>query len=198
VKKNAISILLVSLVLVLSPFALAAAEGGEHGDETPSTYFGIPAGVLKFVNLVVFLSLLIWVLKGPISKAFKDRGEKIRADLDEARRRQEKADSLAADIQARLDSIEKEVASIIERANVDGEKQKQEIIEGARAEAEKILTSARAEVDARVKLARQELITFAGELAATRAHQLLTDSMDDADRRKVFSESVDNLAETRS
>lgn len=196
-KKVVHIILFVSLVLLASPLAFAAG-GGEHGEETPATYFGIPAGILKFVNLVVFFGLLIWVLKGPISKAFKARGEKIKADLEEARVRQQKADSLAGDIQARLDSIEKEVASIIERAKVDGEKQKNEIIESAKTEAEKILASARGEVEARVKLARRELTEYAGELAADKAHEMLAASMGEADRRRVFAESVDSIAESKS
>ena len=111
-KKTTIALLFVGLLLLASPFA-TASEGSSH----PETYLGIPAGILKFVNVVVFIFFLGWLLKTPISNAFKARGEKIKADLDEARQRQEKADSLAADIQARLDSIEKEVASIIEPPN---------------------------------------------------------------------------------
>jgi len=198
VKKAAHIILFVGLVLLSSPMLFASAEGGEHAEEATATYFGIPGGILKFVNLIVFLGLLIWVLKGPISKAFQERGAQIRADLEEARVRQQKADSLAADIQARLDSIEKEVASILERAKVEGEKQKAEIIESAKVEAEKILVSARGEVEARVKLARQELTEYAGELAADKAHQMLVGSMTEADRRKVFAESVETLAESKS
>lgn len=197
-KKALHLILFVGLVLLPAPMLLASAGGGEHAEEAPATYFGIPGGILKFVNLIVFFALLIWVLKGPISKAFKERGDKIKAELEEARLRQQKADSLAADIQARLDSIEKEVAGILERAKVEGEKQKEEIIESAKAEAEKILTSARGEVEARVKLARQELTEYAGELAADKAHKMLVGSMGEADRRKVFAESVENLMESKS
>ena len=197
-KKSILVTLLVGLVLVLTPLAFAAGGGDEHGEEAAKTYFGIPGGILKFVNLVVFLSLLAWILKTPISNAFKARGDKIKADLEEARTRQQKADSLAADIQARLDSIEKEVESIMERAQVEGEKQKVEIIESAKAEAEKILASARGEVEARVKLARQELTEYAGELAADKAHRMIVSSMSDAHRRKVFAESVDSIVESKS
>ncbi len=195
-KKAAIFILLVGLVLFSSSLAFAA-ESGDHAEET-STYFGIPSGALKFLNLVVFLVFLGWVLKGPILSYFKERGEKIKADLEESRARQAKADSLAADIQARLDSIENEVASIIDRAKVDGEKQKNEIIAAAKGEAEKILASARGEIDSRVKVARQQLTEYAGELAAQKAHDMLVDAMSETDRRKVFNESVDSLVETNS
>lgn len=192
-KKNTITSLVfpLALTVVTAPVALAAGGGAEE-------YFGIPAWALKFVNLVLFVGLLVWLLKAPIAKAFRDRGHKISADLAEARKRQEKADKLAADIQARLDSIEKEVGAIIERAKVEGEKQKNEIIEGAKLEAEKILASARGEVEARVKLARRQLTEYAGELAAQKAHDMLASSMDDADRRKVFAENVEHLVENES
>jgi F-type H+-transporting ATPase subunit b len=188
--KNVIRLLLlVAVALVVAPLALAAGE---------ESYFGIPAGVLKFLNLVLFIGLLVWLVKAPIARAFRARGDKISNDLAEARRRQEKADSLAADIQARLDSIEKQVAEILERARAEGEKQKAEIVETAKVEAEKILASARGEVEARIKVARRQLTEYAGELAADTAHRMLADSMTDADRRKVFAESVDHLVESKS
>jgi F-type H+-transporting ATPase subunit b len=193
VKKTTTTALLIGIaaVLLAAPAALAAGGGAD-------SYFGIPAWILKFLNLVLFVGLLVWLLKTPIAKAFRDRGNKISNDLAEARKRQEKADKLAADIQARLDSIEQQVTEILERATIEGEKQKKEIIEGAKVEAEKILASARGEVEARVKVARRQLTEYAGELAAQKAHDMLASSMNDADRRKVFAENVDHLVETGS
>ncbi len=198
--KNAILIILALLVMAL-PLVAIAAEG-EHaeaeGAHAEKSYFGIPGWVLKSLNLIVFLGLLIWLLKGPIASAFAARGEQIRAELAEARERNAKSDRLAADIQARLDQIQGDVAAIVERARVDGEKQKAEIIEAARLEGEKILAQARGEVDSRIKQARKELTDYAGQLAADKTHEILASSMTDADRKKVFADSVKAIEETKS
>ena len=67
-----------------------------------------------------------------------------------------------------------------------------------RAEAQKILQSARNEVDNRLKRARHELTEYAGELATQRAEQILRDKVTDTDRERLFDESVREVAEARS
>jgi len=201
--KKAILVILALLLVALPVLALAAEsehaeEAAGEGAHVEKTYFGMPAWVLKLINIVVFLGLLGYLLKGPISSAFAARGEQIRAELAEAKERNAKADRLATDIQARLDQIEADVAAIIERAKVDGAKQKTEIIEAARLEAEKILAQARGEVDSRIKLARKELTEYAGELAAEKTHEILATSMTDDDRKRVFADSVKAIQETKA
>jgi len=60
----------------------------------------------------------------------------------------------------------------------------------AEAEAQKILQNARSEVDNRLKHARHELTEYAGELASDRAEQLLREKITDADRQRLFRESL--------
>ena len=171
----------------------------EHGEAHESKkYFGIPDWILETLNLLLFVGVLGYFLKGPIGTAFRERRTKIAAELAEAKARREKADRLAEDIQSRLSQIEQEVGSIMKRAEEDGERQRRELIAGAEAEAEKIVANARNEVDARLKSAKQELTAYAGELATRRAHQILRESMTDQDRKKLFEESLDQIGEKRS
>jgi len=172
------------------------AHGGEH--EAPKTYFGIPGWILKLANMLLFLGVLGWALGGPIKKALNERRAQIQADAQEAKARRSKADQLAADIQARLTQIENDVRGIQERAQAEGERQKKELIAAAEAEAQKILQSARTEVDNRLKRARHELTEYAGELATQRAEQILREKVTDNDRERLFDESVREVAEARS
>jgi F-type H+-transporting ATPase subunit b len=154
--------------------------------------------MLKLVNMLLFLGLLGWALGGPIKKALTERRAQIQADAEEARARRAKADQLAADIQARLTQIENDVRGIHERAEAEGEKQKRELIAAAEAEAQKILQSARNEVDNRLKRARHELTEYAGELATQRAEQILREKVTDKDRERLFEDSIRDVAEARS
>jgi F-type H+-transporting ATPase subunit b len=173
-------------------------EAHGEGLEAPKTYFGIPGWILKLANMILFIAVLGWALGGPVKKALTERRVQIQADADEARARRLKADQLATDIQARLTQIENDVRAIHERAQAEGEKQKRELIAAAEAEAQKILQSARNEVDNRLKHARHELTEYAGELATQRAEQILREQVTAADRERLFDESVREVAEAHS
>ena len=169
------------------------AAAGEHHEDV---YFGfIPGYVLKFINIVLFVGALAWVIKGPAMAAFAARAEEIKRQAVEARERREKADRLAGDIQARLTQIESEVVAIRQRAEAEGERQRKELIASAEAEAAKILQAARNEVDNRLKFARKELTEFAGELAAERAEAILREKITPEDQRKLFNDSLTQVGE---
>jgi F-type H+-transporting ATPase subunit b len=173
-------------------------EGHGEGEHAPKTYFGIPGWILKLINMIAFFALLIYLVRKPIAQTFNQRRENINTALEEAEARRKKSDQLASDIEARLKQIEGEVASIIQRAREEGERQKQELIAAADVEAQKILTSARTEVDTKLKAARQELTAYARELATDRARQLVETSLTDADRHRLFEESFNEVSGVRS
>jgi F-type H+-transporting ATPase subunit b len=170
---------------------------GEHG-QAPKTYFGIPSWILKLLNMIVFLAVLGYFLRGPVTTALAQRHEQILHDAAEARERRTKSDQMAADIQARLTQIEQEVRSIRERADADGQRQRQELMAAAEAEAAKILQSARNEVENRLKSARHELTEYAGQLASDRAMAILKEKITEADQKKLFDESLREVGEAKA
>jgi len=197
-------LLLIIFLLALVPFAFAqehpqagdAAHGGEG--EAPKTYWGIPGWVLKFLNMILFLGVLILAIRKPMKNAMTERSAAIRRAADEAKERRVKADQMAADIQARLVAIEGEVRAIQERAHAEGERQKRDLIAAAEAEAAKILQAARNEVDNRLKHARHELTEYAGQLAAERAEEILREKINDDDQKRLFQDSLQQVSEVRS
>jgi F-type H+-transporting ATPase subunit b len=178
------------------------AHPSEHGaaaeEHHEKTYFGIPGWILKLANMLLFIGVLVYFVKGPVSKAFAERSEAIRRANEEARERRARADQMAGEIQARLAAIEAEVRSIHERAEAEGERQKRELIAAAETESQKILAVARNEVDNRLKHARTELTAFAGQLAAERAEQILREKITEQDQRKLFQDSLQQVGEVRS
>jgi len=146
--------------------------------------------------MIAFLAFLGWAIGGPVKRALASRSEQIKRESEEARERRAKADQMAADIQKRLAQLEEEVRTIRERAQIDGERQKRELIAAAEAEAQKILQSARSEVENRLKHARHELTEYAGQLTSERAEQLLREKITDSDRKRLFRESLSEVEET--
>lgn len=172
------------------------AHGEKHEEKL---YFGfVPGWVLKILNMLLFIGVLVWLAKGPVRSAFAERSAAIRRAADEARERRTKADQMASDIQARLAAIEAEVRAIQERAEAEGERQKRELIAAAEVESQKILNTARTEVDNRLKHARNELTEYAGQLAAERAEQILREQINEQDQKKLFQESLKQVGEVQA
>ncbi|MDQ6802255.1 MAG: ATP synthase F0 subunit B [Acidobacteriota bacterium] len=179
--------------------AAETAHPEEHAGEHENTKFlGLPSWLWKLVNMVAFFGVLGYFIGKPIKRGLAGRHEQIQRDAQESRERRAKADQMAADIQARLSQLENEVRQILQRAQAEGERQKQEMIAAAEAEAQKILASARGEVDNRLKHARHELTEYAGQLASERAEQILREKTTDADRQKLFRESLKQVEEVQS
>lgn len=174
----------------------AHAEAGEEHAE--KRILGMPEWVWKLANLILFWGLIGYLVLGPVRNALAARGDKIRQDIADANERRQKAGQFAAQVDERLKKLEDEVAAIIDRARIDGERQKNEMIASAEAEAAKILATARNEVDTRVKQARKELTEYAGDLAADRARRILEETITDADRHRLFDESVRQIREVKS
>ncbi len=74
------------------------------------------------VALFIFLGIVAY-LKVPamITKALDDRADKIKSDLDEARRLREEAKALLAEYQAKRKEAEKEAAAILASAKREAE-----------------------------------------------------------------------------
>jgi F-type H+-transporting ATPase subunit b len=176
-----------------------AHPGEEHGghEEEPK-FLGLPAWIFKIINMLLFFGVLAYFLGGPIKKALANRHQAIQHAAEEARARRQKADQIASDIQARLTLLEDEVKHIHDRAIQEGERQRRELIAAAEAEAQKILTQARTEVDNRLKNARHELTEYAGELASERAEQILRERITADDQKKLFGESLREVEEVQS
>jgi len=190
-------IVAIALILILiATFAFAAEPS--HEEEGSARFLGLPTWIWKFLNLVLFLGFLVWALKGPVKSAVASRHEQVRLEAAEAVERRQRSEQMASEISARLAKLEEDVTTIRERAQSDGERQKREMIAAAEAEAKKILQGARNEVDSRLKAARQELTEYAGELASERAEQMLREKITDADREKLFRDSLNEIEGARS
>ncbi len=171
-----------------------AAHGEASGGHAEKTFFGIPGWILKTANMLLFIGVLAYFVGGPVRKAFAERTAEIRRASVEATERREKADRMAGEIQARLAAIEAEVRAIHERAATEGERQKRDLMAAAEVESQKMLATARNEVDNRLKHARTELTEFAGQLASERAEAILREQITEQDQKNLFQESLREVA----
>jgi len=164
------------------------AAGASFFDD-PNTWVGI--SFLAFVGI-----LLYYGIPAMIGKALDSRSDRIRNELDEARRLREEAQQLLADYQRKAATAETEAREIIERAEeeakalaVETRKSLQESLERrtkaaeekiARSETQAVNEVRGAAVERAVAAAEQIL---KGRLSSDGTQKLLTDAIDDIPKR---------------
>ena len=166
-------------------FALLVDHGGRH--------LGIPDFIWLPVNLTLFLYILQRYVGRPMSAYLDARRESIAEDLANARTQLEEADRLQADMKKRLGDIEKEIAEIKQRAEVDGRAEAQRIAEQTALDEERFLKRVDDEIGRREAETRARLAQDTADLTAQLARDLLSRDMTDADRRRVFDRSLDAM-----
>ena len=109
-----------------------------------------------FVSMLTFLGILVY-LKVPakLLEALDNRSEKIRSDLDKARRLREEAQALLAEYQRKFSAVEEEAQAIINQAKHEADA----MAEDARARMEEYVTRRTKAVEQRIAQAEATAIS---------------------------------------
>jgi len=166
-------------------FAILVDNGAKH--------IGIPDYIWLPVNLTLFLYILQRYIGRPMSAFLDARRQGIAEELANARTQLEEADQLQADMKKRLADIEEEIASIRERAEVEGAAEAERIAQQTGIDEERFLKRVDDEISRREVEARARLAQDTADLTAQLARDLLSRDMTDADRRRVFDRSLDAM-----
>jgi len=157
-------------------FALMfASDGGGFYN----TYFNYPGFELwKFINLAIFVGLLIYLLKKPLSEAFKARRDAIRAELIKAEEEKQAALSQLTSAEAKLAVLDTEKAEILKKANAEAEAEKQRLVAQADVEIEKLREQTGGEITRLTKVTRARLRRFSAEESIRLAEERLRAQID--------------------
>lgn len=175
-------------------FLAGAPAWAAEEEEVAHKFLGLPVELWKSLNLLLILGLLVYLLGKPFNTHFRKRREELDDAIDRAGAEREKAVALAAEMTARLASLEKEIAEIRARGGSEGESEKRAQIEAAAKEAETLRKNAADEIDRRLSAAKSDLARAAADLASDRARDVIAGAITDEDRRRLLDESVRNVA----
>ncbi len=162
-----------------------AGSGGGFW-ETWISYPGFE--IWKFVNLFIFVAILVYVLKKPLSAAFKAKREEIRAELIRAEEAKKAALAKLTEIEAKLAGADAERTAILREAREEIELEKGRLIAQAAAEAKKLGDQAAGEANRIGQVARLQLRRFAVEESIRRAEEKLRSQVNaETDLRLISS-----------
>ncbi|MEP1442468.1 MAG: F0F1 ATP synthase subunit B [Hyphomicrobiales bacterium] len=130
--------------------------------------------------LIVFIALIMYLkVPGMITKSLDDRADKIRSDLDEARKLREEAQALLAEYQRKRRDAESEAETIVEAAKreadtlaADAKSKLDEYVERRTKMAEQKIAQAETQ-------AMQDVKAIAAERAIAASEQVLMSKLSD-------------------
>lgn len=117
----------------------------------------------RFLNLTIFVAILVWLLKKPLTDAFKTKRETIRAELIKAEEEKQAALAQLTTTEAKLVNLSAETQTVRQRAAQEAEAEKARISEQTEFEINKLREQATSEIERKNQQARTELRKFSAE-----------------------------------
>jgi len=183
------SIVCVLAILLLAPgLALAASEGGEHGG---GGLISLDKSlIIQMLNFLVLLAILYRLLYRPLLAKMEERSAAIKKSLDEAQAARAEAARQAEENAERLRSAYAEAQAIRAAALKEAGEEQRKLVEAARREAQQLVETAKAQTDADIRRAREELRREVSDIAISVAEKLVRKSLRDDEHRRIVDDAI--------
>ena len=173
------------MLAFLSNFILFFAEtGGERSEtmvwwyENVDPYLNYPGfEVWRFVNLAVFVAILAYLLKKPLTEAFKAKREAIRADLIRAEAERQAAMARLTEVESKLAGLDADKAQVVANAEAEAEAEKLRIVQETEADERRMRQQAENEIERKAQQVRSSLRRFSAEESIRLAEEKIKQAM---------------------
>jgi F-type H+-transporting ATPase subunit b len=154
----------------------------------------LPLLLAFVINFIILLVLLSVVLYKPVLKMLDERQAKIKESIDQAEQIRQQVAKTEDDIKAQLESARKEGQKIIVQAEQIGERLKNEAKEEARHEAESLISKAHIELQRQRDKDIEGLRKQFADIALLAAEKVINETLDKEKHRKLIDEVLDSSA----
>ncbi len=176
---------LAALVCLLVPGpAWAATEGGGGMISLDKSL------IVQVVNFVILLIILHRLLYKPFLAKMEERTAAIKASLDEAQAARAEAARQQEQNAEQLRASYAEAAAIRAAALKEAADEQRKLVEQATREAKQLVDNARAQTEADIRRAREELRREVSEIATSVAEKLIRRSLRDDDHRRIVDDAI--------
>jgi|SRR5687768_4383090 len=173
-------------------FLLAA--GGDGSPGFYDQYLNIPGfEAWKFINLAIFLALLVYLVKKPLGAAFMAKREAIRAELIKAEAEKQAALAELTSTEAKLASLDAEKAEVIKKAKEEAEAEKQNIAHQTESEIGKIRQQAESEINRLTQQVKAELRRFSAQESVRLAEEKLRAQIDSKSDAALVESGIQSM-----
>ena len=178
---------LAALACLLPATVWAATEGGHGGGGMISLDKSL---IVQVVNFVILLLILHRLLYKPLLAKMEERTAAIKTSLDEAQAARAEAARQQEQNAAQLRTAYAEAAAIRAAALKEAADEQRKLVDQATREAKQLVDTARAQTDADIRRAREELRREVSEIATSVAEKLIRRSLRDEDHRRSVDDAI--------
>ena len=161
------------------PSAAFASGGGESGLISLDKSL-----IIQAVNFLILLVLMTKLLYRPLLAKMDERTQAIQKSLDEAQAARAQAQKERDEFASKIQAAHAEAQGIRAAALKDAADEQRRLVDGARAEAARLVASARQEL-------RQEV----ADLVIAVSERLIKKSLNDADHRRVVDDAIAHMGQ---
>src|SRR2546425_447277 len=146
--------------------------------------------MVQLVNFLILLAILWRLLYRPFLAKMEERRAAIKKALEEAQAARAEAARQQEENAARLRQAHAEAAAIHQQALKAASEEQRRLVAAARREAQQLVESAKAQTDADIRRAREELRREVAELSTAVAEKLIRKSLRDDDHRRIVDDFI--------
>ena len=150
---------------------------------------------IRWVNIMILIAILVYVLYNPVKKFMADRTERIRNDIDSGRAQREEGRAYKEEYQKKMDDIEKEREAILSEAYRVAVKRSDQLLEDAKDEAEYLKSKAHEDIKAERDNAADEIKRQIIEISTLIASRFVEDAIDSKIQDKYIDEALADWSE---
>jgi len=152
--------------------------------------------VWKFLNLAIFTTAAILVLRKKINEALLARRDVIKQELLSAQAEREQALARIAEAEDLLSRLDEHVGAIHKQAKQEAEAERKRLAEATAREREKLKLQGQREIETANKLARKDLRQFLATRSVELARESVRRQMRPEDDTLLIKESIGDLRRT--
>ena len=185
---------MLAFILIFAAETSASGESGNNFVHFWNTYFNYPGFELwRFINLAIFVAIMVYLLKKPLTDAFKAKRETIRAELIKAEEERAAALAKLTAAEAKLSRLDAESAETIERARREAVAEKTRIAEQTAFEINKMREQAEQEIERTSKLANSKLRRFSAEESIRLAEEKIKNNINAEKDSRLIKAGIESI-----
>ncbi len=170
----------------------ADAHDGGHATDSLSPAKLKDLG-FRVMNFIVLLIILVKFGAKPIAESLGSRRQQIRDEIEDLEAKKVKAEQDYKEFSLKLESVEKDVDTIVEKAVAQAEVEKARILEAAEQSAADIKRSAESAITNEITAAKRDLKVSVTEQAAVMAEELIIKNLTADDQVKIVEDYLDKV-----
>jgi F0F1-type ATP synthase membrane subunit b/b' len=164
-----------------------------------NTYFNYPGlEVWKFLNLGIFLLVIIKLAGKPLGAALASRRERIQAELAAAQMEKDAALANLAAADSLLARREDEISNVAAQARQEAVDEKERLANAATSEIEKLKIQGQRQIEQAGKVARKTLRQFLADRSIQLARESVRQNLRPEDDVRLVTESISGLGRNRA